>query len=46
MLERVKDAPAGVDAVKAIGSVSKSDYQTVDELSDALSGARLRKSGA
>ncbi|MFF9786859.1 SpoIIAA family protein [Streptomyces nigrescens] len=38
MLERVKDAPAGVDAVKAIGSVSKSDYQTVVE--PLIEGAR------
>ncbi|MFR9727805.1 STAS/SEC14 domain-containing protein [Saccharopolyspora sp. MS10] len=29
MLERVHDVPAGVDAVKAIGTVSKEDYETV-----------------
>lgn len=38
MLERVKGAPAGVDAVKAIGSVSKSDYQSVVE--PLIEGAR------
>ncbi|MFD8544504.1 STAS/SEC14 domain-containing protein [Streptomyces sp. NPDC059649] len=31
MLERAEDAPAGVDAVKAIGTVSKNDYVTVIE---------------
>ncbi|GAB7028693.1 STAS/SEC14 domain-containing protein [Streptomyces sp. NPDC021749] len=31
MLERAEDAPAGVDAVKAIGTVSKKDYETVVE---------------
>ncbi|KPC64350.1 STAS/SEC14 domain-containing protein [Streptomyces chattanoogensis] len=45
MLERATDAPAGVDAVKAIGTVSKSDYQTVVEplIEDARrEGRRIR----
>ena len=29
MLERIEDAPAGVDAVRALGTVSKKDYETV-----------------
>ncbi|MGG7569353.1 STAS/SEC14 domain-containing protein [Streptomyces sirii] len=31
MLVRTKETPAGIDVVKAIGTVSKSDYQTVVE---------------
>lgn len=31
MLERAKDVPAGVDAVSAVGTVSKTDYETVVE---------------
>ncbi|MFE0512216.1 STAS/SEC14 domain-containing protein [Streptomyces sp. NPDC058964] len=31
MLERAQDTPAGVDAVKAIGTVSKDDYEAVIE---------------
>ncbi len=31
MLERIRDVPAGVDAVKAAGTVSKNDYETVIE---------------
>lgn len=31
MLERAEDAPAGVDAVKAIGTVTKEDYERVVE---------------
>lgn len=31
MLERLHDVPAGVDAVKAVGSVSKNDYESVIE---------------
>ncbi|GAA2496894.1 STAS/SEC14 domain-containing protein [Streptomyces sp. NPDC059506] len=31
MLERIKDVPAGVDALKAVGTVSKNDYETVIE---------------
>ncbi|WP_237323462.1 STAS/SEC14 domain-containing protein [Streptomyces sp. MOE7] len=31
MLERAEDAPAGIDAVKATGTVSKHDYETVVE---------------
>ncbi|MDI2029989.1 STAS/SEC14 domain-containing protein [Saccharopolyspora sp. TS4A08] len=45
MLERAQDAPAGVDAVKAIGTVSKEDYETVIEplVDDARrEGRRIR----
>ncbi|GAA3030804.1 hypothetical protein GCM10020000_04500 [Streptomyces olivoverticillatus] len=45
MLERAKDTPAGVDAVKAVGTVSKDDYQKVVEplIDDARrEGRRLR----
>jgi hypothetical protein len=45
MLERVEDVPAGIDAVKAIGTVSKSDYETVLEplVDDARrEGRRIR----
>ncbi|MCC2274409.1 STAS/SEC14 domain-containing protein [Streptomyces sp. ET3-23] len=45
MLERAEDTPAGVDAVKAIGTVTKSDYETVVEpLVDAArrEGRRIR----
>ncbi|MEU7429931.1 STAS/SEC14 domain-containing protein [Streptomyces sioyaensis] len=45
MLERLKDAPAGVDAVKAVGTVSKNDYERVIEplVNDARSeGRRIR----
>ncbi|MEV5480070.1 MULTISPECIES: STAS/SEC14 domain-containing protein [Streptomyces] len=45
MLERIQDVPAGVDAVKAVGTVSKSDYETVIEpLIDAArrEGRRIR----
>ncbi|MFE1176120.1 STAS/SEC14 domain-containing protein [Streptomyces sp. NPDC058773] len=38
MLERLKDVPAGVDAVKAAGTVSKTDYERVIE--PLVSGAR------
>ncbi|MFD5393245.1 STAS/SEC14 domain-containing protein [Streptomyces sp. NPDC127097] len=38
MLERLKDAPAGVDAVKAAGTVSKTDYERV--IGPLVSGAR------
>lgn len=31
MLERIMDAPAGIDALKAVGNVSKNDYETVVE---------------
>ncbi|MFI1828218.1 STAS/SEC14 domain-containing protein [Streptomyces sp. NPDC020412] len=31
MLERLSDAPAGVDALKAVGVVSRNDYETVIE---------------
>lgn len=31
MLERIEDVPSGVDALKAVGSVSKNDYETVVE---------------
>ena len=31
MLERIQDVPAGVDAVNAVGAVSKKDYETVIE---------------
>ncbi len=31
MLDRVQDVPSGVDAVKAIGTVSKGDYEAVIE---------------
>ncbi|MFI6577765.1 STAS/SEC14 domain-containing protein [Nocardiopsis sp. NPDC050513] len=31
MLERITDAPAGVDALKAVGDVTKRDYETVVE---------------
>lgn len=42
MLQRIQGAPAGVDVVKAIGTVSKSDYETVVEplLDEARSGGR------
>ncbi|MFE3327057.1 STAS/SEC14 domain-containing protein [Streptomyces sp. NPDC059176] len=45
MLEKVKDVPVGVDAVKAVGTVSKNDYETVIEpLVDSArrEGRRLR----
>ncbi|TSB22876.1 STAS/SEC14 domain-containing protein [Streptomyces sp. NBC_01525] len=45
MLERLTDVPAGVDAVKAVGTVSKNDYETVIEplVDDARSeGRRIR----
>ncbi|NJP78870.1 STAS/SEC14 domain-containing protein [Streptomyces sp. AA8] len=45
MLERATDTPAGVDAVKAVGTVSKDDYQKVVEplIDDARrSGRRIR----
>ncbi|BDM69374.1 hypothetical protein HEK616_28610 [Streptomyces nigrescens] len=45
MLERAEDAPAGVDAVKATGTVSKNDYVTVIEplIDNARSeGRRIR----
>ncbi|MFE9255248.1 STAS/SEC14 domain-containing protein [Streptomyces sp. NPDC006879] len=31
MLERIEEAPAGVDAVRAVGTVTKRDYETVIE---------------
>ena len=31
MLEKLKDAPPGIDALKAVGTVSKEDYETVVE---------------
>jgi hypothetical protein len=31
MLERIEDVPPGIDALKAVGSVSKNDYETVVE---------------
>ncbi|GAA3183480.1 MULTISPECIES: STAS/SEC14 domain-containing protein [Streptomyces] len=45
MLEKAMDAPAGIDAVKAIGTVSKDDYRTVVEplIDDARrEGRRIR----
>lgn len=45
MLERLKDVPAAVDAVKAVGTVSKSDYERVIEplVNDARNeGRRIR----
>ncbi|MEE1767460.1 STAS/SEC14 domain-containing protein [Streptomyces sp. JV185] len=45
MLDRVQDVPSGVDAVKAIGTVSKDDYQAVIEplVDDARrEGRRIR----
>ncbi|MFG2859225.1 STAS/SEC14 domain-containing protein [Streptomyces sioyaensis] len=45
MLERLKDAPAGVDVVQASGTVSKNDYERVIEplVDDARSeGRRIR----
>ncbi|MFF9481856.1 STAS/SEC14 domain-containing protein [Streptomyces sp. NPDC014733] len=45
MLERATDVPDGVDAVKAIGTVSKDDYRTVVEplIDDARrEGRRIR----
>ncbi|GAA2716382.1 MULTISPECIES: STAS/SEC14 domain-containing protein [Streptomyces] len=45
MLERARDAPAGIDVGTAIGTVSKDDYQQVVEplLDDARrNGRRLR----
>ncbi len=45
MLERATDTPAGVDAVKATGAVSKNDYQMVVEplIEDARKeGRRIR----
>lgn len=45
MLERAQDVPSGVDAVKAIGMVSKDDYQAVIEplVDDARrEGRRIR----
>ena len=45
MLERLQDLPAGVDGVKAVGRVSKEDYERVFEplLDDARrEGRRLR----
>lgn len=45
MLERAQDAPAGVDVVKAVGTVSKDDYRQVVEplIDDARrSGRRIR----
>ncbi|MFH8773664.1 STAS/SEC14 domain-containing protein [Streptomyces sp. NPDC017958] len=45
MLERAQDVPSGVDAVKAIGTVSKDDYQAVIEplIDDARrEGRRIR----
>ncbi|MET8942779.1 STAS/SEC14 domain-containing protein [Streptomyces sp. NPDC004542] len=45
MLERVQDTPSGVDAVKAIGTVSKHDYEAVIEplVDDARrEGRRIR----
>ncbi|QHC23022.1 STAS/SEC14 domain-containing protein [Streptomyces sp. GS7] len=45
MLQRTRETPAGIDVVKAIGTVSKSDYETVVEplVEDARrEGRRLR----
>ncbi|WP_424887060.1 STAS/SEC14 domain-containing protein [Streptomyces sp. XH2] len=45
MLERATDTPAGIDAVKAVGTVSKDDYQKVVEplIDDARrNGRRIR----
>ena len=45
MLEKLKDAPPGVDALKAVGTVSKKDYETVVEpiIDDARRrGRRIR----
>lgn len=45
MLERVQDVPAGIDAVKATGTVSKEDYEAVIEplIADARGeGRRIR----
>ncbi|MFH8680775.1 STAS/SEC14 domain-containing protein [Streptomyces lydicus] len=45
MLERLEDVPAGIAAVKATGTVSKKDYETVIEplINDARAeGRRLR----
>ncbi|MFJ9865737.1 STAS/SEC14 domain-containing protein [Streptomyces sp. NPDC101165] len=45
MLDRVQDVPPGVDAVKAIGTVSKADYRAVIEplIDDARrEGRRIR----
>ncbi|MGW2744124.1 STAS/SEC14 domain-containing protein [Streptomyces sp. NPDC001450] len=45
MLERAQDVPSGIDAVKAIGTVSKDDYEAVIEpiIDDARrEGRRIR----
>ncbi|WP_017598489.1 SpoIIAA family protein [Nocardiopsis lucentensis] len=45
MLERIPDAPAGVDALKAVGDVTKDDYETViDPIVDEArrEGRRIR----
>ncbi|MBO0655817.1 STAS/SEC14 domain-containing protein [Streptomyces triculaminicus] len=45
MLERAKDTPTGVDAIKAVGTVSRDDYQKVVEplIEDARrEGRRIR----
>ena len=31
MLEKITDVPAGVDALKAVGKISKEDYENVVE---------------
>ncbi len=45
MLEKLTDVPAGVEALRAVGTVSKNDYETVFEpLVDQArrTGRRLR----
>ncbi len=43
MLEKLKDVPPGLEALKAVGKISKEDYEKVFELDEARQkGRRIR----